>query len=143
MRPFLIAAALLAGPGFASAQGVTASRAWARASPPGQDVASAYVTLTSAAADRLTGVSTPAGQATLHTMTMNGAVMRMREISAVPLPAGQPVTLGPAADHIMLEHLTHPLRAGQTFTLHLTFAHAPPLDVPVPVERLGARGPGS
>ncbi len=136
--------ALVACPGTVwAAGGVQATSAWARATPPGQDVGAAYVTLTSPAADRLTRVATPIGIAQVHSMTMDGPVMRMRPVDALPLPAGQPVTLGPDGYHIMLTHLQKPLVAGQSFTMRLTFEHAPPLDVPVRVERLGARGPQS
>ena len=50
--------------------------------------------------------------------------MKMRQVDAVPLPAGQAVTLSPGGYHIMLVDLKAPLVAGQSFPLTLTFEKA-------------------
>lgn len=114
---------------------------WARATAPRQIVAGAYITLTSRADDRLVGVSSPvAGHAEVHEMTMDGGVMRMRELAdGLALPAGRTVTLAPGGSHLMLTDLHEPLREGQTIHLQLRFLHAPPLEVDVPVASVGAR----
>lgn len=146
--PSFALAALLAAPAHAqpaapAAQGsVQATGVWARATVPGQAVGVAYATLTSPVGDRLVGVETPAaGRAELHSMTMDGSVMRMRQVDGVPLPAGQPVALAPGGLHVMLMDLRGPLQAGQSFPLTLRFERAPPLTVQVPVEPVGARRP--
>jgi periplasmic copper chaperone A len=144
MRTLFLAAALLAaGPACAqpAPPAVQASDVWARATAPGQTVGAAYATLTSPAPDRLVGAETPvAGRAELHTMTMEGTVMRMRPVGdGVALPAGQPIALAPGGLHLMLMDLRTPLRAGQNFPLTLRFEHAPPLTVTVPVEPIGAQ----
>ena len=60
--------------------------AWARATPTGAKTAAAYISLTSAASDRLTGASTPVAQkAELHTMSMEGSVMKMRQVDGTRL----------------------------------------------------------
>lgn len=129
----------------ASPAGVTVQDAWARATPTGATAGAAYMTLTSPAGDVLTSASTPAaGQAAVHEMRMDGAVMRMRAVEGgLVLPPGQPVTLRPGGFHVMLEGLKAPLKQGGTVPLHLTFRTAPPLDLQVPVQAVGAAGPGS
>ena len=121
---------------------VQVTGAWARATAPHQDEAAAYMTLTSRDADRLTAIATPqAGMAMLHTTAHDAGVMRMREADGLDLPAGQAVALSPGGTHVMLGGLQGPLKAGQTVVLSLSFAHAPPQEVRVPVLPIGARGP--
>jgi copper(I)-binding protein len=117
--------------------------AWAGATPGKAENGAAYVTITSPTADRLVSASTPvAKKAELHTMSMQGMVMKMRPISGVDIPAGQPVSLKPGGEHIMLMGLNQPLREGQSFPLTLDFEKAGPRTVTVTVEKVGARGPG-
>jgi len=68
-------------------------------------------------------------------------VMKMRPLAGLDVPAGQPVTLKPSGDHIMLMGLNGPLREGQSFPLTLTFEKAGTRDVTVAVEKPGASGP--
>jgi hypothetical protein len=76
-------------------------------------------------------------------MSMQGMVMKMRPISGVDIPAGQPVSLKPGGEHIMLMGLSQPLREGQSFPLTLDFEKAGPRTVTVTVEKVGAKGPGA
>jgi copper(I)-binding protein len=116
--------------------------AWAGATPGRAENGAAYVTITSPTADRLVSASTPvAKKAELHTMSMQGMVMKMRPISGVDIPAGQPVSLKPGGEHIMLMGLNQPLREGQSFPLILDFERAGPRTVTVTVEKAGAKGP--
>jgi copper(I)-binding protein len=104
-------------------------------------VDAAYVTIVSPTADRLTAVSSPvAKKVELHTMSMEGGVMRMRPLAAIDIPAGQTGTLSPGGMHIMLLGLTQPLREGQSFPLTLSFDHAGPRQVTVAIEKAGAMG---
>lgn len=117
--------------------------AWAGASPGKAENGAAYVTITSPTADRLVSASTPvAKKAELHTMSMQGMVMKMRPIAGVDIPASQPVSLKPGGEHIMLMGLNEPLREGQSFPLTLDFEKAGPRTVTVTVEKAGAKGPG-
>jgi copper(I)-binding protein len=122
---------------------VTVAGAWARATPPHAATGAIYLTLTSAAIDRLVAVATPvAAQAEVHRTIQQGGVMEMRPVpDGLALPAGKPVVLAPGGYHIMLTGLKAPLQAGQTIPLHLTFAKAPPVDVMAEVRPLGASGP--
>jgi copper(I)-binding protein len=117
--------------------------AWAGATPGQAENGAAYVTITSPSADRLVSASTPAAKkAELHTMSMQGMVMKMRPVSGVDIPPGQAVTLKPGGEHIMLMGLNQPLREGQSFPLTLNFEKAGPRTVTVTVEKAGAKGPG-
>jgi copper(I)-binding protein len=119
------------------------ANAWAGATPGKAENGAAYVTITSPTADRLVSANTPvAKKAELHTMSMQGMVMKMRPISGVDIPAGQPVSLKPGGEHIMLMGLSEPLLEGHSFPLTLNFEKAGPRTVTVTVEKAGAKGPG-
>lgn len=145
-----LGAAVLAFPAIAqqpvaSSSAVDVRDAWARATPSGASTGAAYFTLSSPSGDVLLGASSPvAALASVHEMRMDGAIMRMRAVEGgLPLPAGQAVTLQPGGYHVMLEQLTGPLKQGQTIPLRLTFRNAPPVDLQVPVQAIGAAGPGA
>jgi periplasmic copper chaperone A len=95
------------------------------------------------AADRLLSASSSASQTIeLHTMKMDGDVMRMREVSALPLPAKSEVTLrhddrGANGYHLMLMKLAKPLNVGDRFPLTLKFEKAGNVEVMVVVQPRG------
>jgi copper(I)-binding protein len=134
----------LAAPARAASPVVTiiVTGAFARATAPGADTGAVYLGLQSDSADALTGVaSNVASSAMLHQTTMQGMVMSMDMLDHIDLPAGQKVTLAPGGIHIMLEGLKQPLVKGSRIPLHLTFAHATPMDILVPVAGLAATAP--
>jgi copper(I)-binding protein len=139
----LAAPALSAQPAPASA-GITVRDAWSRATAPGAEVAVVYLSLENpGAADRLLSVSTPcAERAELHTMAMEGGVMRMRRVAAgLALAAGATLRLQPRGPHIMLIRPTQPLLTGGNVELTLHFERAPSLTVRLPVLPIGSDGP--
>jgi copper(I)-binding protein len=146
MKTQLLAFALgLAVTGAALAQtgGPEVKDAWARATPGKADNGAAYLTIESPTADRLVSASSPVAKKTeLHTMSMQGMVMKMRPLAGLDIPAGQAVTLKPGGEHIMLLGLNRPLQEGQSFPLTLNFAKAGPRTATVTVEKAGASGPG-
>ena len=118
--------------------------AWARATPGKAENGAAYVTIESPTADRLVSASSPvAKKAELHTMSMQGMVMKMRPIAGLDVPPGQSLTLKPGGEHIMLMGLNQPLHEGQSFPLTLDFEKAGPRTVTVAVEKAGSNGPDS
>jgi periplasmic copper chaperone A len=145
MRYLALAAGLvIASTALAQPAQLEVNNAWARATAGKADTGVAYVAIQSPTADRLVSLSTPvAKKAELHTMSMQGMVMKMRPLSGLDIPAGQPVTLTPGGDHIMLMGLNQPLRAGQTFPLTLDFEKAGSRTVTVTVEKAGATAPGA
>ncbi len=137
-----LAAAVSLSAAAAETGGVEVKDAWARATPAKAEAGAAYLTVLSPTGDRLTGAATPAAKsAELHTMTMEGGVMKMRPLAGLDLPAGQPVTLRPGQVHIMLFGLARPLHEGDRFPLTLKFAKSPPREVTVVVEGIAAMGP--
>lgn len=101
---------------------IQVSQAWTRASIPGQDVGAAYMRLSSDTDVELVKVeSTAAGSVELHSMRMDGGVMKMRMLTSLPLKAGQAVSLAPGGNHLMLFDLKQPLKTGSqvSYTLHL------------------------
>ena len=92
--------------------------------------------------DKLVGASTPAAvRAELHTMSMDGNVMRMRPVEEVPVVPHGTAELKPGGLHLMLTELRAPLVAGQTFPLVLKFDKAGEVHVTVSVTTAGAMGP--
>jgi copper(I)-binding protein len=140
MKPFLAAIALaaLAPPSFAVAKppAVQVTDAWCRAAPKGALAGGCYVTLTAGANDRLVAVETAAAtRAEIHTMSMDGGVMRMRKLAdGVALPAGKPVALKPGAEHLMLIGPKIALTPGAKVALTLRFKSAAPVTVSAPVK---------
>lgn len=104
-----------------AAQSVKVGDAWVRAPAPGQKTAAAYVELTS---DRITALvaagSPAASRVEMHSMTMDGGIMRMRPLARIDLPAGQTVKLAPGGMHLMLIDLKAPLKAGDKVQLVLS-----------------------
>src|ERR1700740_1631653 len=138
------ASLVVASAALAQTSPLEVSNAWARATPGKAENGAAYLTIQSPTPDRLLSVSTPvAKKAELHTMSMEGMVMKMRPLTGVDIPAGQPVTLKPGGQHIMLVGLDAPLREGQFFPLTLTFEKAGTRTVSVAVEKPGANGPAA
>jgi copper(I)-binding protein len=77
--------------------------------------------LTAAKAGKVVAVSSPvADMVEIHEMKMDGGVMKMRAVEALPLPAGQPVVLKPGSYHVMLMGLKAPIKAGDSVPLTLT-----------------------
>lgn len=110
----LIASIALATSAFAQ---TTVTQPWARATVPQQTAGGVYLQLRSPDAARLVKATSPAARSVeIHTMEMNGQMMKMREVDAVDLPAGQSV----GNFHIMLIGLTQQLKEGQTVPMSLT-----------------------
>ena len=109
---------------------------YARATAPGQPAGGGYLSLSNAGAnDRLLSASAEVSKAVeLHTMTMEGDVMRMRQVEAIELPAGKKVELKPGGLHIMFIGLKAPLKQGDKFPLKLKFEKAGEVTVEVNVE---------
>jgi periplasmic copper chaperone A len=110
---------------------------YARPTPPGARTGGAYFTIRNIGkdADRLLRVSSPVAQTVeLHSMTMDGTLMKMRAVSALDIPPGSTVILGTGGYHVMLTGLRQPLAVGDKVPLTLTFEKAGGLDVSAYVE---------
>lgn len=115
---------------------------WARATIGKAEIGAAYMTIVSAAPDRLVAASTPvAAKADLMTMEGGSSAMKMRYLSGIDVPANRPVVLKPDGLHVWLSGLKQPLKAGESFPLTLSFEKAGRKDVTASVVKPGGRGP--
>ena len=120
---FLAAGALLASAA-AHAQ-VVVDKPWVRTTVAQQSTSAAYMTITSANGGKLVAASSPiAGAVDVHEMKMEGDMMRMREVAALPLPAGKPVELKAGGYHMMLTGLKAPVKAGDIVPIRLVVEDA-------------------
>lgn len=141
---------------------VTVTDAWARESAMSSGDGAMYFVVENGTTtdDELTAVSVPtsvASKAEIHETvtatddttaggmpgstegsmsgnTMGGdAMMTMRPVASVAVPAGGTVKFEPGGYHVMLIDLASPLKEGQTFEATLTFAKAGQVTVTVTV----------
>ena len=112
----------------------------ARATVGGQSTAVAYMGMgfkNDGAVDWLRSATAAVSSSVeLHSMSMDGGMMRMRRIDAIELPAGATVMLEPGGLHMMFVGLKAPLRAGESFPLELRFEKAGKVLVQVRVEAI-------
>jgi copper(I)-binding protein len=132
----LIAAAALSLNTLAAAQ--TAPKveaAWARPTVAGQSGGGGFLKITGGSTpDRLLSASAGIAKSTeLHTMELDGNVMRMRAIDAIDVPAGQTVELKPGGRHVLFMGLKQTLKSGTSFPLTLRFEKAGEVKVDVKV----------
>jgi copper(I)-binding protein len=101
--------------------------AWTRATVPGQGSAAVFFTITNGGGtDRLVSVSSSAGEASIHSTSMEGGVMRMRPVQSVQVPANSTVVLEPGRTHVMVTGLKQPLSEGTALLLELGFERSGP-----------------
>ncbi len=124
----------------AKAGTISVSHVWARAVPAPVRNSAAYLVIENqGAADRLLSASAAVAKETqLHTMVMDGGVMKMREVKGVDVPANGRVELKAGGDHVMLLGLSDGLKEGSRFPLRLKFEKAGELTVEVMVEKADA-----
>ena len=119
---------------------------WTRATPKGAAVAGGYVKIanTGSTPDRLTGGSADvSGKFEVHEMSMDGGVMKMRELKdGLEIPPGATVELKPGSYHIMMMNLSRPLAKGDKVKASLSFEKAGKVDVEFTVEALGGMPAG-
>ncbi|MCP2040292.1 copper(I)-binding protein [Neisseria sp. HSC-16F19] len=119
-------------------QGIQVEQAWARFTTPGMSMGGAFMDIHnhSGRDDELVAAETAVAQTVeLHTHIHEQGVMRMRQLpGGIALPQGQTVRLQPGGLHLMLMGLQQPLKTGERVTVKLTFRHAPPQTVVLPVE---------
>jgi periplasmic copper chaperone A len=119
---------------------------WSRATPKGASVAGGYlkITNTGTTPDRLTGGSAEiAKRFEIHEMSMEGGVMKMRELAnGIEIPAGATVELKPGSYHVMMMGLSKGATKGDRLKASLTFEKAGKVDIEFAVEAVGGTPPG-
>lgn len=116
---------------------------YARATAPGQPAAGAYIGVTNngKTADRLIGASSPAAATVeIHTMVMEGDVMKMRALdNGLEIKPGETIKMQPGKGaHIMLMGLKQALKEGEAVPATLVFEKAGKVDVSLAVHALSA-----
>ena len=120
--------------------GVIVSDPWAMNATMSQGNGAAFMTILNptSAEDELLGgsvASTVAKEVQLHTVVVTGEMMKMTQVSSIPVPANGSVALKHGSYHLMLMELAGPLEVGSTFELTLRFKNAGEVKVSVPVEQ--------
>jgi len=119
-------------------------QAWARATPPGAQVAGGYMTIrnSGAAPDRLLGASSPAAaRVELHVHIKEGDVVKMREVAAYDVPAKGTFELKPGGAHLMFVGIARPFKEGERVPVKLRFERAGEVSAEFHVGRLGGSAP--
>lgn len=120
---------------------------WSRQTAPGQTVGGGFLVVTNSGAkdDRLLSVTSPvAPQVQLHTMSLDGGVMRMREVTGgLLVPAHGKLELKPGGFHVMFIGLKAPLQLGTKVPATLTFQRAGKVAVEFAVEAITYTGPSA
>lgn len=115
--------------------GVTLVEGWVRNAVGGRDVTAGFFTLRneSGVAARLVSVDSPeAERVELHTMAMDGDVMRMRQVEGMDLRAGADLVLQSGGDHLMIFGLPSEAAADGALDLVLTFEDGRTLETALP-----------
>lgn len=117
---------------------ISIDQAFARATVPHQPSGGAYLTIENhgKTADRLVSASSPVARSVeIHTMTMEGNIMKMREAGSLEIKPSERVVMQPGQGyHLMMMGLKEPLKAGGTFPVTLTFEKAGTLQLQVKVQ---------
>lgn len=118
---------------------------WTRATPPTAPTAGGFLTVTNKGTtpDKLISAKSAAAETVqIHTMKMEGNVMRMREQDGgLEIAPGATVTLAPGHLHLMMMGLKGPLKQGEKVPVTLVFEKAGPIDVELAVMAMGASAP--
>lgn len=113
---------------------------WLRETPPAAKTGAGYALIRNPnrQEDRLLGGSTAIADAVeVHSMTMDGGIMRMRPVTdGLAIPAGGSVALRSGGYHLMLTGLKRPLKRGETVEIRLRFARAGSVPVRFKVEAI-------
>lgn len=111
--------------------------AYARPTVSHQPTGGAYVGLENKGEtlDHLISASSPvAKRVEIHTMSMDGNVMKMKEVGKIELKPGTEIVMKPGDGyHFMLVGLNQRLKAGETFPMTLEFEMAGKVEVTVQV----------
>jgi len=122
------------------AQSIVIDKAVARATVGKMANGAAFLQIANKGADDvlLSGSSPAASKVEIHTMSMDGNVMKMSALDQLELKAGQKLEMKPGSGvHIMLIGLKKPLAAGDKFPLTLNFRKAGKVDATVEVAEMG------
>lgn len=140
MKKWLTALILtLITPVVLAANTVDVKNPYARAVPPGQPNSAIFMMLKNNSAKEISLIraqSSVAEAVELHTHTMDQGVMKMRQVSAIRIPANGMTQLRPGGHHIMLIGLKQNLFEGQKISVKLHFSNGEMAVVDLPVQKV-------
>lgn len=120
---------------------------WSRATPGGAKLGVGYLAVVNIGdkPDKLLAASSPISERVeIHTTSMQGGVMRMRQIEGgLELKAQEVTELKPGGAHLMFIGLKKPIAKGDALPVQLTFAIAGKVDVSFIAAGIGAKRPPS
>jgi copper(I)-binding protein len=149
MKPYLLHGAVLVAAIAVAAQAaprsISIEKPWARETVEGQAAGGGFMTIVNNGQreDQLVSASSPAShEVQIHTMSMDGDVMRMRQLTdGLSIPAKGKVELKPRGLHIMFIGLKKPLRPGTSVPVTLKFRHTGSMTAQFKVQAMTAPVP--
>jgi copper(I)-binding protein len=112
---------------------ITVDGGWVRIPPGGRDVTAGFITVNANYNTRLIAVTTiEAERVELHTMAMEGDVMRMREVDGYDIRAGETFRLASGGDHLMIFGLADGALEDGEMALTLTFEDGAEVEAVLP-----------
>jgi hypothetical protein len=133
--PGLAPAAAGAATTTAAPSGIAAGDAWVRLNPVAGRPSAGYVVVRGGArADTLLGVTAPGARIEMHSMSMDGGVMKMAKLDKVAIPTGGTASFAPGGNHLMIFGLTG---APKSLPITLVFASGAKVTVNAAVKTAG------
>ncbi|MBP2699888.1 copper chaperone PCu(A)C [Photobacterium lucens] len=127
-------------------QNLELTQAWSKEVPLTSQVAAAFITIKNHTStdDELLSVSSPiANKTELHEHLHQDGMMKMRQVSSIPITANSETLLKPGGFHIMFFDLKQVPELGEIFPMTLTFKNAGRITVNVKVEPATFQAPTS
>jgi copper(I)-binding protein len=121
------------------AQPLTVQNGFVRATIPGTNISSAYMTIKNLGENSVTlvGVSSNISpQIEIHQHLMLDGMMKMRQKASITINGKDTVMLQPSGLHFMIFELSKPLIDGEEVTLTLHFSKYPDVVVALPVQSI-------
>ena len=121
----------------AGVEGIAVIEPWASVTPGGVSQSAGYFILlnSSGDSDRLLSASSPrAARVTLHEMSLEADMMRMRSLGAVDIPVRGETVFAPGLAHLMFEGVTAPFQEGEAIPVTLHFERRGDVQVDFPVQ---------
>jgi copper(I)-binding protein len=118
---------------------MTVTNGYVRASIPGTTISSAYMTLANNSENKVTlvGVSSKISpRIELHQHSMQGGMMRMRQLPIIEIDANSEIILQPHGLHLMIFDLTQVLAPKTIVDITLHFSNDKQLTIQLPVRQL-------
>lgn len=121
------------------ASNIEITNAYVRESIPGNNITSAYMTITnnSAQAVKLIGAQSPiSDRIEIHNHIMDDGMMKMRQMESIDIDKNQTVHLQPMGLHLMLFDIKNQLKSGDFVSITLTFKDSSSQTLNIPIKKM-------